>query len=206
MEARYYQTGTDKTVHCHLCPHLCKIADGMSGACGIRENRNGTLVAAAYGEVTSTAMDPIEKKPLYHFHPGAQVFSVGSYGCNFLCRFCQNYSISQGKTISKHVDPRDLVRMAMDHRSAGIAYTYNEPLINYEFVNDCCRLAREEGLWNVLVTNGHINRKPFEDLLPVVDAANIDLKSIRPEFYQKLCSGKLEAVQSSIALAVQRST
>jgi len=146
-------------------------------------------------------MDPIEKKPLYHFHPGEDILSVGTFGCNLSCSFCQNYHLWAGNPRTDNAPPEKIIEIAKHERSFAIAYTYNEPYMSYEYVLDTARLAREAGLKNVMVTNGHYNSEPFEKLLPLIDAMNIDLKSIRPEFYQKLCKGKLEPVKKTIERA-----
>ena len=204
-EARYYEKLDDGRVHCNLCPHGCTIAQGKSGLCIARENRNGTLTAANYGQATSVAMDPIEKKPLYHFHPGADILSIGSWGCNFRCSFCQNSGISQQRAASEYLAPEKAVELARQRKSIGIAYTYNEPLISFEYLCDTGKLAREAGLANVLVTNGFINPEPLAELLPFVDAMNIDIKSIQDDFYRDLCSGRVKPVLDT-AVAARKST
>jgi pyruvate formate lyase activating enzyme len=193
-EARFYRKLEDNRVQCLLCPQGCTIAPGKTGICLARENHDGTLIAASYGQATSVAMDPIEKKPLYHFHPGADILSIGSWGCNFKCAFCQNWGISQQRAPSDYVPPPDAVKLAKQHRSIGISYTYNEPLVSYEYVYDTSKLAREAGLVNVLVTNGSINPGPLAELLPLIDALNIDIKSIREDFYRRLCHARLQPV------------
>ncbi|MFW6159064.1 MAG: AmmeMemoRadiSam system radical SAM enzyme [Planctomycetota bacterium] len=193
-EAKYYEPLDDDRVQCHLCPHECKIEPGNRGICRQRENDGGTLVSRNYARVTSAAMDPIEKKPLYHFHPGVPILSLGTNGCNFRCRNCQNWTISQQDADTQELEPSKAVRLASEHGSFGIAYTYNEPLIWYEYVLDTAKLARDAGLKNVLVTNGFTNPEPFAELLPFVDAMNIDLKSIRDEFYRTICGGRLDPV------------
>jgi len=200
-EALYYRKLDDNRVECRLCPHGCTIASGGSGLCLARENHGGKLIAANFGQATSIAMDPIEKKPLYHFHPGSTILSVGSWGCNFKCKFCQNWSISQQKQESEYVSPEQTVNLARRQRSAGIAYTYNEPLISFEYVIETAKLAREAGLTNVLVTNGFINQGPLAELLPLIDALNIDIKSIRDDFYRKLCHGRLQPVLDTAMVA-----
>jgi pyruvate formate lyase activating enzyme len=166
-------------------------------------NRGGKLWAHHYGEAAAVALDPIEKKPLYHFHPGETILSVGTQGCNLACEFCQNYHLVNGTGGMEPLSPEALVEAARKHRSFGIAYTYNEPFISYEYVLDAARLARAAGLKNVLVTNGYYNPDPFEELLPVIDAMNIDLKSIRDEFYKKLCKARVEPVKATIARAAK---
>lgn len=201
---------TDETrVRCNICPHLCNIKEGNIGICGARTNRKGKIVAENYGKITSIALDPIEKKPLRRFQPGSNILSVGSYGCNLRCSFCQNYSISmEGKNRDYiAVSPSDLVKKAKEYvprGNIGVAYTYNEPLIGYEFVMDCSKLIAEMGLKNVVVTNGFINQEPLEELLPYIHAFNIDLKSFSQEFYKKI-GGDLEVVKRSIGLASKKS-
>jgi len=199
-EALYYEKREDGKVQCHLCPHTCVILQGKTGICRVRENREGVLYTKIYGEVSSVAMDPIEKKPLYHFYPGSSILSIGTVGCSFRCRFCQNYSISQNPDHpTQYYSPEDLVSIAKNRDSVGIAYTYTEPLIWYEYVLDCCKLARKAGLRNVFVTNGYINREPLMELLPFADAFNIDLKGMNEDFYRKEVGGKLKGVLDTIA-------
>ena len=190
---------------CFLCPHECVIKEGNHGICGVRKNINGQLIAESYGQITSVALDPIEKKPLYMFHPGTMILSVGSYGCNFRCPFCQNHGIAMPKERLRceKITPEGLVafaQKAVAHGNIGVAYTYNEPLIGYEFVYDCAKLVRDAGLKNVLVTNGFISEEPLETILPYIDAMNIDLKGFASGFYQKI-GGDLEAVKAVIKRA-----
>lgn len=189
-------------VTCGLCPHRCTIAPGRAGNCGVRHNRDGKAVSSIYAEVTSASMDPIEKKPLYHFYPAHPIFSVGTMGCNLHCSFCQNYSISQNFHVRSDVClPDSLVKAALDEKSIGIAYTYSEPIIWYEYVFDTALCARAANLKNVLVTNGYINREPFLELLPLIDAANIDLKFFSDEHYRRYSGASLAPVLDSIELA-----
>ncbi len=188
---------------CELCPHRCLIDAGQRGICRVRENRDGTLYAATYGKVTSVHLDPIEKKPLFHFHPGREILSIGSIGCNFRCPFCQNYPLVLGETPLSSAAIPDLVRTARGAGAVGIAYTYNEPMIWFEFVMDCAREFRKAGMANVLVTNGYVNPEPLSELLPLVDAMNIDLKSMSPEFYRRICGGSLEPVIETIRAAAR---
>ena len=198
-EALFYETREGGKVQCRLCPHTCIITEGKTGICRVRVNRGGTLYTKIYGEVSSVAMDPIEKKPLYHFHPGTTILSVGTVGCSFRCQFCQNYSISQNPDHpTRYYAPEELVSIAENKGSLGIAYTYTEPLVWYEYVLDCCRLARKAGLKNVFVTNGYLNREPLRDLLPYADAFNVDLKAMSEEFYLKVVGGKLQGVLDAI--------
>lgn len=190
-------------VRCELCPHRCRISEGKAGICRVRENRGGNLYALTYGMVAAAAMDPIEKKPLYHFHPGAAILSIGSVGCNFRCGFCQNYHLVLGQASLGPAGIPALVQTAREAGSVGIAYTYNEPLIWFEFVMDCAMAFRKAGMVNVLVTNGFIYPEPLSELLPLVDAMNIDLKSMDPEFYRKNCGGTLDPVLDTIRTAAR---
>lgn len=196
MKEALFYTSLDKDdkVQCHLCPHNCIIAPNKTGICRQRKNQDGKLYSLIYGQVTSLNLDPIEKKPLYHFYPGTKVLSVGTNGCNFACPYCQNWTISQKNSATEEMTPAEVIKLAHQYKSPGISYTYNEPSIWYEFVLDCARLAHQEGLTNNLVTNGFINPEPLAELLPYIDAMNIDLKSIQPEFYRRLCKGRLEPV------------
>jgi len=189
------------TLRCALCPHRCRIAREKTGICGVRENIGGELVASTYGKVAALAVDPIEKKPLYHFHPGASILSIGAEGCSFLCEFCQNQHLITERPQLKEVRIDDLVSSARKAGSIGIAYTYNEPLIQFEFVMDCSKAFRAAGMKNVLVTNGYIMPEPLEELLPFTDAMNIDLKSMDPRFYREVCRGDLAPVLETIRAA-----
>jgi len=204
MEARHYEKLDEARVRCHLCPHECAIAEGKAGVCGVRRNEGGTLQATTYARVASIAMDPIEKKPLYHFHPGTFILSLGQAGCTFRCDFCQNWNLLDPSIPQQDLSPAAAVQVAKQERSIGIAYTYNEPYAGFEYVVDTAQLARKMGLKNVLVTNGYYMPEPFAELAPLTDAMNIDLKSIRPEFYKKYVHGELEPVQRTIEAAVER--
>lgn len=190
---------------CGLCPHHCRLSEGKTGACLARRCVDGKIVSINYGKLTSIALDPIEKKPLYHFHPGSMILSVGSYGCNLHCPFCQNSEISQCDLDSAwHVRPEALVRKALqmvNEGNIGIAYTYNEPIISYEYVMDCAALVHENGLLNVLVTNGMICDEPLSKLLPLIDAMNIDLKGFTQRFYD-MVGGDLGTVKNTIVKSV----
>ena len=194
-EALFWHPAEGGKIGCELCPHQCRVAEGKHGICGVRTAQNDKLYATGYGLISSAHNDPIEKKPLYHFYPGKNIFSVGGWGCNFKCTFCQNWTISQQvDATGSAVLPEQIVATARAEQSIGIAYTYNEPLINIEFVSECARLARAEKLLNVLVTNGYIEKKPAEFILPFIDALNIDVKSLREDFYRKQCGGKMQPV------------
>ncbi len=204
IEAKYYKKITKagkELIKCELCPNYCVIAEGKVGVCLARKNIGNKLYAINYGEVVSIAMDPIEKKPLYHYFPGAPIFSVATFGCNLQCPFCQNWEISQEKAESKYYSPEDLVKTALTYPTIGIAYTFTEPLIWFEYLLDVMKIAKKSGLKNVLVTNGMINSEPLNELLPLTDALNIDLKSIREDFYKDFIKGDLSAVKHTIETA-----
>lgn len=197
------------TAVCPVCPHHCHLPEGMHGRCGARKNSGGRVIPANYGKLTAVALDPIEKKPLRYFHPGSQILSVGSYGCNLACPFCQNYEISTARQESVgriyELTPEQLCNLAGEEQergNIGVAYTYNEALVGYEYVRDTARLVHDAGMVNVLVTNGMAELPVLEEILPYIDAMNIDLKGFRPEIYQYL-GGDLETVKSFIARAVQ---
>jgi pyruvate formate lyase activating enzyme len=193
-EASFYDKLESKAVRCGVCPQRCTITIGKTGICKQRKNIDGILQVLNYARASSVCLDPIEKKPLYHFLPGKDILSVGSVGCNFACPFCQNYSISQMSSHTTEVQPAQLVEIAQHEGSMGIAYTYNEPLIWAEYVLDAARLAREAGLKNVLVTNGYVNLEVYAKLIPYIDALNVDIKSIDESFYKRLCKATLKPV------------
>lgn len=193
---------------CPVCPHHCLLAEGQTGRCRARKNREGKIVSINYGKLTSLMLDPIEKKPLRRFFPGSRILSVGSFGCNLACPFCQNYEISMADSRQAHWQeavPEALAGLAQEYQSRGnigVAFTYNEPLVGYEFVRDTARLVRERGMKNVLVTNGCAELSVLEELLLYVDAMNIDLKGFAGEWYERL-GGDLETVKRFIARAAQ---
>jgi pyruvate formate lyase activating enzyme len=191
-------------IECDVCFHRCKLEDGQIGFCRARKNVEGKIIPLNYGRVTSIALDPIEKKPLKYFHPGSMILSLGGFGCNLRCPFCQNYSISMAdeKTFTRQLSVNDAVELAKSLKNdgnIGIAYTYNEPLINFEYVLDCAREIRNFKMVNVLVTNGTIEEEPLRKLLPYIDAYNIDLKGFSQSFYDKL-SGDFESVKRTIMI------
>ena len=201
MECKYYQLLSDGAVECQLCPHHCRIANGKTGVCRSRRNHDGMLVSEVYDRPCSLAIDPIEKKPFYHFHPGTTCLSLACTGCNFRCLNCQNHDISQvDPTDVGHYNltPEQVVDLCLQHHCPGIAYTYTEPLTYLEYVTDCARLAREAGLWNILVTAGYVCQQPLADLLPWLDAANVDLKSFSDDIYQRISGGHLQPVLDTI--------
>ncbi|RDB62289.1 AmmeMemoRadiSam system radical SAM enzyme [Gordonibacter sp. 28C] len=192
---------------CRVCPHACAPAEGARGICRARVARGGEVACENYGRVTSLALDPVEKKPLARWRPGTLVLSAGSYGCNLRCPFCQNAEIAcagEDDVSWRALEPAELVALATEARPrgcVGIAYTYNEPFVGFEFVRDTARLAREAGLANVVVSNGMINPGPLAEVLPFIDAANIDLKGFTREFYD-LVGGDLDTVKATIAALV----
>lgn len=202
-KARYYDIFPDGNISCQLCPHTCFLRNGDIGICAARKNRNGALLPLTYGEVTGHKLDPVEKKPLYHFFPGRDVYSIGGWGCNFKCIFCQNSAISQSESPTVHMTTGDVARQGLEDGSVGVAYTYNEPVIAIEFLTDCCAAVRKAGGKNILVTNGYINEKPLMDLLPLVDAMNIDVKAFNNAFYKKMCGGLLEPVLDTVKRVVK---
>lgn len=194
-EALYYEKLNGQRVRCHLCPNECGIPEGGRGACRVRVNKDGVLYTEVYGITTGIALDPIEKKPLYHYHPGERILSVGTKGCNLSCSFCQNWHISQSVDGPvQEITSMQIVEKARSLKSFGIAYTYNEPFIWYEFVLETAKLAAQNGLKNVLVTNGYVNMEPLEGILPYIEAMNIDLKAFNEGFYEKICGGNLRPV------------
>ena len=200
-EALFYEKLEGTTVRCQLCPHKCIIANKKRGICGVRENRNGKLYSLVYGRPAATNLDPIEKKPLYHFLPATLSFSLGTVGCNLSCRWCQNYDISKAdpyKVDSYEMLPEEIIQLALRTNSASISYTYTEPTIFYEMVYETSRLAHTKGLKNVIVSNGFINKEPLIKLSKYIDAANIDIKSYSDDVYIKYCGARLEPVINTI--------
>jgi pyruvate formate lyase activating enzyme len=193
-EAAYYEKTGESRVHCHLCPQECKISEGKRGFCRVRVNNEGVLYSDIYEHVLACNVDPIEKKPLYHFYPGKSILSIGTKGCNQRCDFCQNWEMIETDVPGTHITSDEIASMADRGGSIGVAYTYNEPMMWFEFVIECARKVRARGLKNVLVTNGSVNPEPLEELIPFIDAMNIDVKSMDPEFYKKICKSKLEPV------------
>lgn len=197
-KAAYQEDLGDGRILCQLCPAWCRLTPGKKGICGSRYNSDGVLVTDNYGELVTLAVDPIEKKPLYHFFPGSSILSTGPNCCNMGCIHCQNWSISQEKTPTRYLSPQELVEAALDSKSIGVAFTYTEPIIWYEYIMAIAPLLRQAGLKSVMVSNGYINPDPLDKLLEYVDAFNIDLKSIRSAHYRRICKAELEPVQRSI--------
>lgn len=203
IQALLYEKKENKQVTCHLCAHECRLADGKLGLCHVRKNIGGDLFTLNFDRVVAMNMDPIEKKPLYHFLPGSRSFSIAAMGCNFSCRFCQNHAISMMQTENDihgdRVTPEQLVASALRNRAQSISYTYTEPTVFFELVLETAKLARLAGLKNVLVSNGYMTGQALNLLGPFLDAANIDLKSFNDDFYKKYCSARLKPVLEDIS-------
>jgi pyruvate formate lyase activating enzyme len=198
-EAAWWEPASYGAVVCGLCPLRCRLRPERDAPCGTRGNRGGCMVPLQYGEVAACQVDPVEKKPLYHFHPGESILSIAARGCNLHCGFCQNWGLSQergrgGRTTT----PQDVVDLARREGSFAVAYTYSEPLVWFEFVRDCGRTVRAAGLKNVVVTNGFLEPGPLDELIPLLDAANVDLKAMDDRFYRRVCKARLEPVLASI--------
>lgn len=204
--ARFYQVEEGKEVRCLLCPHNCQLTPGALGRCRTRKNIAGKLNSLNYGEVSSISLDPIEKKPLYHFHPEARTLSVGTWGCNLSCGFCQNWRISQDSPQVRELSPQEVVELCQNRGVEILAFTYSEPLIWYEFVSETAELAQAEKIATVLVSNGFVNPEPLAELIPKISACNIDLKSFRDEFYRKFCQGELAPVKKNLEYIAASST
>lgn len=201
--AQFYHQLDNGLLKCDLCPHNCKISNNKTGICKVRKNIDGKLYSLNYAKVSSLGIDPVEKKPLYHFHPQAEVLSVGSWGCNMACSFCQNWQISQQKPQLREFKPAEIVETALEKDIDLLAYTYSEPTVFYEFMLETAEIASKKGLKNIMVSNGFINEKPLRRLIPYLDAANIDLKAFNNEFYEQHCRGGLEAVKRTIEILAQ---
>ncbi len=187
----------EETIKCTICPRSCTILPGKRGFCKTKENEGGKLMDLTYGQISAIAVDPIEKKPLVHFYPGSRALSISSIGCSFTCPWCQNYHLSTGNIddhSTKFMNPEDIVEIAMVQECTSVAYTYNEPLINLNFVEDTARFAKESEVKNVIVTNGYISIPALEKVVNVIDAANVDWKAFNTEFYREHCSSDLQAV------------
>lgn len=201
-EAMFYEKIGGGRVKCSLCPRYCHIADGKAGYCGVRKNEDGILYSLIYGRASSVAVDPVEKKPLFHFHPGSMVLSLGTWGCNMRCIHCQNWQIShavmvegleQGKVYNiqaenrtEHITPEKLMELADENEVKGIAFTYNEPTIWFEYALDCFKLAKKKGLYTAFITNGYITKEALDRIAPYLDAYRVDIKGFTDEFYRKL--------------------
>lgn len=200
-EASFYESLEGNRVQCQLCPNRCILAKGQRGICGARENQNGKLVSLIYGKVSISAVDPIEKKPFYHFLPGSKAYSISTVGCNLDCQYCQNWDIAHRQpedVQTTKMTPEQVVEDAIKSGSPVIAFTYNEPAVWYEYMLDIAKLAKQKGLKTVIVTSGYINQEPLKQLLPYLDAVKIDFKSINQQTYQTLIRGNLQPVLDSI--------
>jgi len=203
VEARYYTKHPDREIECELCPRLCKLGDKERGYCGVRENMGGTYYTLVYGKVCTSNVDPIEKKPFFHFLPGKTALSIATAGCNVNCKFCQNWEISQVRPEQiRHVDlsPSEVVDTARHYHSPVIAYTYSEPIVFYEYMYDTSVCARKIGIKNVVVTGGHVQPEPLKELIKVVDAIKVDLKSFSQDFYTEYVRGELKPVLEAIKI------
>lgn len=202
-EAAFYSSRADGKVICHLCPHHCVIPQGKTGFCRVRKNNDGCLYSLVYAKPIAQSIDPIEKKPLFHFYPKTNTYSIATVGCNFHCLHCQNADISQvkqGLYPPKEVSAKEIVDKAIKSKAKSISYTYTEPTIFYEYAFDIARLAHENDLKNVFVTNGYIEKEPLKQIAPFLDAANIDLKAMSEEFYKNICGAHLQPVLDAITL------
>ena len=192
---------SDNKLECTLCPHYCKLAAGKSGICGVRKNTGEKIELLTYGVISGYSLDPVEKKPLYHFFPGHNVLSIGSYGCNMKCDFCQNFNISQKipESLFPEATPLKIVKAAIAaENNIGVAFTYNEPIIWFEFMRDTSLLAKSKGLYTVMVSNGYVNSEPLSEIIQFIDAFNIDLKAFNNNFYRKLTGSDIEPVKNSL--------
>jgi pyruvate formate lyase activating enzyme len=204
-QALFWKKLTGKTVQCQLCPRFCTIPVGGRGSCGVRENRDGRLMSLVYGKAVSAGIDPIEKKPLFHFAPGTQCLSIATAGCNLHCSFCQNWEISQTKEVKgEELSPREIVEMAVQHGVPGIAYTYTEPTVFFEYALETMKLARKAGLYNIWVSNGYTNPEPARQAAKYMDAINVDMKG-DVKFYQKMCGVTDEKPVKAALLAYKKS-
>lgn len=203
VESRFTEKLSTDTHKCIICPRKCVLKTGETGFCGTKSNTDNKIIDLVYGQISAIAVDPIEKKPLAHFYPGSSSFSISSLGCSFTCPWCQNWHISQqkpSKNSIQYFEPQEIVETAIREKCISIAYTYNEPVINLNFVEDVARLGKENDLKNVLVTNGYISLESLSRVVDVIDAANVDWKSFNEKFYNKYCSGDLQSVLNATEL------
>ena len=207
-EAMWYKKLSDERVRCDLCSHRCVINNGKRGICGVRENKEGTLFSLVYGKVIASHVDPIEKKPLFHFYPGSYSFSIATVGCNFKCTHCQNSDISQmpidnNRIMGQDILPEKIVELALRGDCQSISYTYTEPTVFMEYALDVAKIAKDKGLKNVYVTNGYMTEEVLNEVYPYMDAANVDLKGFTEEHYQNVCGARLKPVMDTIRLMKQ---
>ena len=204
-EALLYEKLKNKKVRCNLCPHHCVIEEAKRGICGVKENKEGTLYSLVYGRAVASGVDPIEKKPFFHFFPGSYAFSIATVGCNFSCLFCQNADISQfpkekKEIIGEFLPPEEIVSYAKRNKCKSISYTYTEPTIFFEYAYETAKIAHQQGIKNNFVTNGFISKEAIKLISPYLDAANVDLKSFGDDFYKKFCGARLQPVLDSLKL------
>ena len=204
-QAMFFNALPEKKVQCILCPNYCWLDEGDIGRCRGRGNTNGTMMLLNYGKVAAINIDPIEKKPLYHYYPGSQVLSLGANSCNLACNFCQNFEISQRQCQTSSMAPEELVQKALQHRLNLVAFTYTEPFTWYEYIYDCSPKLKERDIKTILVTNGYVNYEPLMQIIPYIDAMNIDLKSMQNSFYKEICCGNLDPVLRTIEIAAKHS-
>lgn len=201
-EAQFYKKSADQTVACELCNHFCQIKNGAVGICGVRKNINGKLISLVYGYPAAVNIDPIEKKPLFHFQPGSKTFSLGTLGCNFKCANCQNWGISQTEApdqpAQSYLEPKEIIEQTLKSGCQSISYTYNEPTVFAEYALEIMKLARLDNLKNVWVSNGYMSEACLEAIVPYLDAANLDLKSMDEKFYKETCHAKLKPVLKNL--------
>jgi len=210
MKAFLFESIGDNQVQCNLCRHRCKIKSGKSGICAVRQNRSGELTSLVFGRVIARNVDPVEKKPLFHFYPGSLSYSIATVGCNFSCKFCQNADIAQlpkdygGRIMGKQVAPAEIVAAAIQSRCQSIAYTYTEPTVYFEFAYEVAKLAHQKGISNLFVTNGYMTEEALDIIDPYLDAANVDLKAFNDEFYRSYCGARLAGVKQSLVSMKKR--
>lgn len=207
--AKYYEKLSNGMVQCFLCPNQCILSSGQIGVCRARKNIEGELYSMVYGKVASAHIDPIEKKPLFHFLPGTTAYSIATTGCNLQCKFCQNWQIAQvfpWDIETQNMSPEEIIEEALKSGARTIAYTYSEPTIFYEYMFDIAKLAQEKGLRNVVISSGYINPEPLKDLLPYIDAYKIDFKGFNDEFYQKMTNGSVEPVLEAMKIIKESGT
>lgn len=202
-EALYFEKRSETVLQCRLCPLECRLRPGETSTCRSRKNQDNRMVLTTYGKVSAMHIDPMEKKPLYHFLPGASILSLGNNGCNLKCAFCQNWELSQTPLRSYDLPPEDVVKQAKTYDTPAVAFTYAEPTVWYEYILDTSRLLKDVGIKTILVSNGFINETPFRALLPSIDAINIDIKSMDDGFYRRLCKGFLDPVLKTCVLAAK---
>jgi pyruvate formate lyase activating enzyme len=207
-EALFYENLDGEKVKCTLCPKGCVIAESRTGTCGVRENVKGRLYSLVYEKPVAIHIDPIEKKPLYHFFPGSKILSIGTYGCNLDCQFCQNYDLSQefeasNFNIIDDVEPERIIKSCIENNIKFVAFTYNEPTVFYEYMLDVAKLCKANGIKTVSVSNGQINEKPLRQLINYIDAFNIDLKAFNDDFYKNICNGDLQTTKKTLEIIVE---